>query len=222
MISGAFRNTDHSTSYQPTDQLIEKKKSPMKIMISCKSYWKASKKLVTATQEECFRPSSYLFLRVQGYGVHVDRRLFFTFNESKTKSDKLIWPFHRGRVLIDMIQTQKAWLCNAAMPAITLLIIRIELYHIWLSDLCPFLRGRHVGHVQIYLCWGADWDQRRHWYSSSWSHHHQTPRTHPFCPLQSADKEKRELNITMQMQSCSLISHQWHTLADARVIWCNN
>lgn len=46
---------------------------------------------------------------------------------------------------------------------------------------------------KIHLCQWADWGPRRHWYSSSWSHHHQTPQTHPFGPLWSPVKEEYKL-----------------------------
>lgn len=59
-----------------------------------------------------------------------------------------------------------------------------------------------VAGVLMYLWWQADWNPHRHWYSSSWSHHHQTPQTHPSGPLQPTDTE--EFNFTMQMQRYAL------------------
>ena len=67
-----------------------------------------SSKLCDSNYSRLSRPSSNLFLWVQGDGVHVNRRLFFTFYESKNKSDKLMWQLHHSGLLINMIERQKA------------------------------------------------------------------------------------------------------------------
>ena len=46
------------------------------------------------------RPCSNLFIWVQGYGVHVNGRLFFTFNDNASKSNQPLPPLHKHKCLL--------------------------------------------------------------------------------------------------------------------------